>query len=120
MNRKIEFRGKSVRTGEWVYGDLMTIMVNVYGIRATDTAIDTMVIPETVGQFTGAFDILQNEIYEGDVFHHGDKRILYIADFHNCAFVGRQIGSTSMIGLSNRFGGITKVGNIHDNKKEIK
>jgi hypothetical protein len=118
MNRKIEFRGKSVRTGKWVYGDLQATGYNNFSIVWYPSL--EKVIPETVGQFTGAFDVLRNEIYEGDVFHHGDERILYVVEFHDCGFVGRQIGSKSMIGLSNWIGGITKVGNIHDNKKEIK
>lgn len=73
--RDITFRGKSVSTGEWVYGYLIG--------RAEDSGkpcqgkyfIDNgepfnkavEVIPETVGQYTGIIDTAGEMLFEGDI-----------------------------------------------------
>ena len=73
--RDITFRGKSVSTGEWVYGYLIG--------RAEDSGkpcqgkffIDNgepfnkavEVIPETIGQYTGIIDTAGEMLFEGDI-----------------------------------------------------
>jgi len=66
--RKIEFRGKAKDTGKWVYGDLIHKHGQVF-IRSynKNEMRDILVIPETVGQFTGFYDIKNKKIYEGDI-----------------------------------------------------
>lgn len=74
MAREIKFRGKDA-TGRkgWVYGDL------VHNQRVTTTGLEPRVmvggyevVPETVGQFTGLYDRIGKEVYEGDIIAHAD------------------------------------------------
>lgn len=89
MERQIVFRGKRIKDGKWIYGNLADYSMNVlnttverkiifgnivsfatdnFGFVVDDCAVD----PETIGQFTGLLDRNGKEIYEGDIVRYYD------------------------------------------------
>lgn len=65
MERPIKFRGRRVDNGEFVYGDLLHMTGERFGIIFDKRIAATEVAPETVTQLVG-YDSNGREVYEGD------------------------------------------------------
>lgn len=69
--REYLFRGKRVVNGEWVYGDLLQ-NIDAVKIREREENLRSIaksfvVVPETVGMWTGKTDFYGTKIFEGDI-----------------------------------------------------
>ena len=128
MNRTINFRGKRIDTGEWVYGDLIENQGRYYIYYATsDTTLeneDNSIIvlaeevdPDTVGQYTGLKDRNGQDVYEGDLLRTPEGNIM-ITEWIGSGIVTRCLTPT-YDGMMNTnryaFPVSEKIGNIHDN-----
>lgn len=113
MNREIEFRGKRLDNGEWLYGDLMHDNHGgcyIYPLDSLGLFAENKVANDTVGQFTGMTDKNGVKIFECDIVKrisvNSDSSLYYdcgVVIFDNgnasfklsmykCVFNGRDIG----------------------------
>lgn len=67
--RKIEFRGQVLHTTDWVRGNLLTYLDELYLIEYNKDSmfVKKQVNKDTIGQFMNLSDKNNNEICEGDI-----------------------------------------------------
>lgn len=123
--REIKFRGKSIETGKWVYGDLRMICAEdgevtinypyKHEVSGLHVVVSVPVDPATVGQFTGLKDKTGKEIYEGDLLRtmHG----VYEVVFESGAYRIKK-GSLRFILVDGSCYEV--VGNVHDSPELLK
>ncbi|BDR66996.1 hypothetical protein K144312032_12240 [Clostridium tetani] len=120
--REIKFRGYAVEEliGEqWLndgYGVEKINFINGTNAVYLSTPFgEYKVFEESVGQYTGLKDKTGKEIYEGDIYHIGDKNIRYVVVWNDTRLIGKQLGSNSYAGLSYWQDKIEIIGNIYEN-----
>jgi len=134
MNREILFRGKALKTNEWVYGDYL-YMSNYRGRDGNYPSIwdqrlyyePIEIIQGTLGQYTEETDHFTSKIFEGDILSSYLKGQNFAVVFHGGCFKVKQLSlnlNESMWGtLKNflelyknvRYNAVRVIGNIHDN-----
>ena len=134
--REILFRGKRDDNGEWVYGYYACIGKHHYILTGKLNLIGAvnfehyLVIPETVGQYTGLTDKNGKKIFEGDIVMFSRNRNLpnftpvpEVIRYHygDCAFQRFPYNKSLTKGKSGRLlqpdmmCECEVIGNIHDN-----
>ena len=97
MNREIKFRGKRLDNGEWVYGNLVRYAngdAEIWEIFNPDIYTDCrdwVIIPETVGQYTGLKDKNDVGIYEGDIVQN-ELGEVFLVEYVRFGYVLKQTG----------------------------
>lgn len=152
MNREIKFRGRTP-DGKWLYGDLLRVAggtliyygspveAETHELEGVGVALMSneiaVVVPETVGQFTGLHDINGEEIYEGDLIKapsgrtyaiifckwvHDEKRKFpkVIDRYEHIGWCISLNGKTPCDLLDSEVCQGIIVGNIHDNPEILK
>jgi uncharacterized phage protein (TIGR01671 family) len=134
--RIIKFRGKSLATGEWLYGSHFNDGAEDYILpNLPSGAIDYemyQVDQNTVGQFTGLRDKNGKEIYEGDIIKYfmdtdfDDMMPIdydeYTSVIHSTDGINEMVTDDgfSILGIASQSHRPIIIGNIYDNPELIK
>ena len=127
--REILFRGKDLRTGEWVFGSfgIFTELDGSgpmqYDIMAAQEESSHPVNPDTVGQYTGMTDKNGRKIFEGDILKgeyeldgaHGEFHEAVLWEGGSWAIQECGYDYTADILTDETAAECVIVGNIHDN-----
>lgn len=122
MNREIKFRGKRTDTGKWVYGNLLQdsglcfIVKNIQELTEKPFN-ECLVIPDTVGQYTGKKDRNGKDVWEGDLLRTPEGDIM-VAEWIDAKIITRCVRPYNpryKNSLTFAYPVSVVVGNIYDN-----
>ena len=119
--REILFRGKRVDNGEWKTGSLLVERMNTseQQVMIADkmTGYPTLVLPETIGQYTGLKDLHGTRIFEADIVKVYDvycnETVVGVVEFCDGSFRICDKDFTSYDRWM--YCKVEVIGNIHDN-----
>lgn len=120
--REIKFRGREKESNKWVFGyarHWKCCYGDEWHIQGENDNVH-IVIPETVGQFTGLKDIEGREIYEGDIVKCGTGRICEVVYFLSPVHAGYDLNPVGGFDCKppsefSLWFDLTVIGNVHDN-----
>lgn len=109
--RRIEFRGKRIDNGEWVYGTIWSdyIIIEQYANGSICMPTFIKVDSSTVGQLRHTNS--NGKYFDGDVYYHAGYGYEVVSEF--C-----ELQMAIMTGKSDDIGRI--IGNVYDNHELIK
>ncbi|MDF2985771.1 MAG: hypothetical protein K0R50_1281 [Eubacterium sp.] len=113
MTREIKFRVWSKQHG-------MSPDCSIFDIQIMDAEGLTDMSQVEILKYTGLKDKNGREIYEGDIYHQGDKDIKYIVVWHDTGLIGKQMRISSYAGLQYWRDRIEVIGNIYENPDLLK
>jgi len=117
--REIKFRGKRKKNGKWIEGYYMfDEEEHLIVRRIRGEIIWRVVLPETVGQYTGQPDKNGKEIWEGDIVRKG--RYLFTIEFRDARFEMIGVDIVSVATLTNDYKDLEVIGNRWDNPEWLK
>lgn len=121
--REILFRGKRKDNGEWVYGYLYITHKGEYEIGAYNKKfgierVTHIVIPKTVGQYTGLTNKNGKKIFEGDELKCLSSNPIGVCECRTV--VVNDITDYQTMGYLDFCNEIEVIGNIHDNPDLLK
>ena len=121
--REILFRGKQRTMLDWVEGTgVFNDGTNTWlSANESNKPIacglnHKIVLPETVGQYTGLTDKNGKKIFEGDIVRNGDYTMIVVwYDFHAAFMLAFRVDGDYFEAISNSHIYLEVLGNIHDN-----
>jgi len=120
--REILFRGKSKRSGGFVYGDLVRKFDTTYIVTLlidSGTYEYVEIFPETVGQFVGLIDAIGKRIFEGDRIRYiyANRDGVVVWDGYHNKFVFESGNGKEPLNFGKKE--FIVLGAIHDQKEEV-
>lgn len=113
--REIIFRGQRPDNGEWVYGFLTKMWGEYHIVDGKNENSAYIVIPETVGQYTGVKDKNGKKVFEGDIMQLCSACYPCLVYWDGKSWAWKQNGKRREIDLTCEKMEI--IGNIYDNKE---